>query len=206
MNTSNHIYSRWAKAVVLVRKCWTVVFLHNKFSWHSNISVHLWRLTGLESAGEGGVTVWIESRQGIVTQQERALALESRPVCFFLYQSSHHMKKNYLESQRWCWRQLCEAAKLSAGMCQAEGWNLNPSPIIPTSVSRSTSHWTKSDMPAQFSRIAAGFFMFSKMKFLKQVYETEQCETKSSRYCCRHGMIHRCLAFPSQHELCLLDE
>lgn len=93
MNTSNHINSRWAKAVVLVRKCWTVVFLHNKFSWHSNISVHLWRLTGLESAGEGGVTVWIESRQGIVTQQERALALESRPVCFFLYQSSHHMKK-----------------------------------------------------------------------------------------------------------------
>lgn len=45
--------------------------------------------------GEGWVTFWIESRQGIVTQQERALALEAKSVTslFFLYQSSHCMKK-----------------------------------------------------------------------------------------------------------------
>lgn len=166
-----HVYSRWVKAIVIGGKCWTVVFLHNKSSWHFNISAHLWRLTGLESAGAGGVTVWIESGQGIVTQQERALALEAKSATslFFLYQSSRCVKKNYLEPQRWCWRQLGDAAKLSAGMCQAEGWNLNPSPIIPTSASRSTSQWTKWETPAQFGRIAVVFFDdIFKSKAMKQ--------------------------------------
>lgn len=128
------------------------IILHNAFSWHSD-RAWLWRLTGLFSACEWGQWALfamnlgrelLHSRKGCLKQGERPL------WCFFsISKQSLWGKKNYLEPQQWFWRQLGKAAKLSTAMCQAEGWNLNPGPIIPTTVSRSTSQGTKWEIAFQ---------------------------------------------------------
>lgn len=108
------------------------------------------------------------TRKGRLKQGERPLW---RFVFFSISKQSLWGEKNYLEPQQWFWRQLGKAAKLSTAMCQAEGWNLNPGPIIPTTVSHSTSQGTR-EMPSCISLHFKRFLL--KQGHIKQENENEK--------------------------------